>query len=65
MRLKHYSLKNDKSYVHWGRRFILFHKRRYPQEMGAPEVKAFSNYLGVDQHVSASTQNQALNARYR
>ena len=62
MRLKHYSLKTEKSYVHWGRRFILFHKKRHPQEMGAPEVQAFLNYLAVDQHVSASTQNQALNA---
>ncbi len=65
MRLKHYSLKTDKSYVHWGCRFILFHKKRHPQEMGTPEVKAFLNYLAVDQHVSASIQNQALNARYR
>ncbi len=62
MRLKHYSLKTDKSHVHWGRRFILFHKKCHPQEMGAPEVQAFLNYLAVDQHVSASTQNQALNA---
>ncbi len=45
-----------------GRRFILFHKKRHPQEMGATEVQAFLNYLAVDQHVSASTQNQALNA---
>ena len=62
LRLKHYSLKTEKSYVHWGRRFILFHKKRHPQEMGGPEVEAFLNYLAVDQHVSASTQNQALNA---
>lgn len=62
LRLKHYSLKTEKSYVHWGRRFILFHKKRHPQEMGAPEVQTFLNYLAVEQHVSASTQNQALNA---
>jgi site-specific recombinase XerD len=62
MRLKHYSLKTEKSYVHWVRRFILFHKKRHPQEMGAAEVQAFLNYLAVDQRVSASTQNQALNA---
>ena len=62
MRLKHYSLKTEKSYVHWGRRFILFHIKRHPQEMGAPEVQAFLHYLAVDQHVSASTQNQAPNA---
>ena len=62
LRLKHYSVKTEKSYVHWGRRFILFHNKRHPQEMGAPEVQAFLNYLAVEQHVSASTQNQALNA---
>jgi integron integrase len=62
LRLKHYSPKTEKSYVHWGRRFILFHKKRHPQEMGTPEVQTFLNYLAVDQHVSASTQNQALNA---
>ena len=62
IRLKHYSLKTEKSYIHWCRRFILFHKKRHPQEMGTQEVQAFLNYLAVDQHVSASTQNQALNA---
>ena len=62
IRLKHYSPKTEKSYVNWGRRFILFHKKRHPQEMSTPEVQAFLNYLAVDQHVSASTQNQALNA---
>ena len=46
MRLKsHYSLKTEKSYIHWGRRFILFHKKRHPQEMGAPEIQSFLNYL--------------------
>ena len=62
LRLKHHSLKTEKSYVHWGRRFILFHNKRHPQEMGVAEVQAFLNYLAVEQHVSASTQNQALNA---
>ena len=62
MRLKHYSLKTEKSYVHWVRRFIFFHNRRHPQEMGAPEIQSFLSYLAVNQHVAASTQNQALNA---
>ena len=62
IRLKHYSLKTEKSYIHWCRRFILFHKKRHPQDMGTQEVQAFLNYLAVDQRVSASTQNQALNA---
>ncbi len=45
MHLKHYSLKIEKSYVHWVRRFIFFHNRRHPQEMGAPEIQSFLNYL--------------------
>ena len=43
-------------------RIILFQNKRYPQEMGKPEIRAFLSYLAVDQKVSASTQNQALNA---
>ena len=62
LRLKHYSLKTEKSYVNWVRRFILFHNKRHPQEMGTIEIQAFLNYLAVKLHVSASTQNQALNA---
>ena len=45
-----------------GRRFILFHKKCHPQEMGTKEVQAYLSYLAVEQHISASTQNQALNA---
>ncbi len=45
MRLKHYSLKTEKLYVHWGRRFILFHKKRHPQEMGVSEIQSFLSYL--------------------
>ena len=62
MRLKHYSLKTEKSYIHWVRRFIYFHHMRHPQEMGASEVQSFLNHLAVEQQVAASTQNQALNA---
>ena len=62
MRLKHYSLKTEKSYVHWVRRFIFFHNKRHPQEMGTPDIQSFLSYLAVNQHVAASTQNQALNA---
>jgi hypothetical protein len=59
LRLKYYSLKTEKSYVHCGRRFILYHKKRHPQEMGAPEVQAFLHYLTVVKHVSASTQESS------
>ncbi len=62
MRIKHYSLKTEKSYVQWIRRYIFFHKKRHPHEMGALEVEKFLSCLAVEQHVSASTQNQALNA---
>ncbi len=62
MRVKHYSLRTEKSYVHWVRRYIFYHNKRHPQEMGAGEVQSFLSYLAVNQRVSASTQNQALNA---
>ncbi|MBA7683278.1 Tyrosine recombinase XerD [subsurface metagenome] len=62
MRIKHYSLKTEKSYVHWVRRYIYFHKKQHPIQMGALNVQKFLSYLAVEQHVSASTQNQALNA---
>jgi len=62
MRLKHYSLKTEKSYVPWVRRFIFFHNKRYPQKMGAFDIQSFLSYLAVNQHVAASTHNQALNA---
>jgi hypothetical protein len=46
--------------VHWIRRFIAFHGRRHPRELGAAEIAAFITWLAVDRHVAASTQNQAL-----
>jgi integron integrase len=60
LRLKHYSIRTEEAYVDWCRRYILFHNKRHPQEMGVTEVEAFLTYLAVDQHVAASTQNQAL-----
>lgn len=62
IRLKHYSYRTEQSYVGWIRRFILFHNKRHPQEMGIAEVEAFLTSLAVDGQVSASTQNQALSA---
>jgi integron integrase len=62
IRYRHYSRSTEASYVQWVRRYILFHEKRHPREMGAAEVAAFLNYLVLKQHVSASTQNQALNA---
>lgn len=62
IRLKHYSYRTEQSYVAWVRRYILFHNKRHPNEMGHAEVEAFLTYLAVDGQVSASTQNQALSA---
>ncbi len=62
LRIHHYSLRTEHSYVQWIKRFILFHKKRHPKEMGKLEVEAFLSYLATDKNVAASTQNQALSA---
>ena len=61
-RVRHLALSTEHSYVNWIRRFILFHHKRHPLEMGSPEVSAFLTHLAVEGHVAASTQNQALAA---
>jgi len=67
-RLKHYSYSTEKTYVtpkgfrRWIRRFIRYHHTRHPLHMNATHVKAFLSYLAVKRKVSASTQNQAMNA---
>jgi len=61
-RVKHYSLRTEQAYVHWIRRFILFHNKRHPRDIGAAEVEAFLSDLATRRNVSASTQNQALAA---
>jgi len=62
IRTRHYSYKTEESYVHWIRRFIFFHNKRHPAEMGEKEIAQFLSRLASELHVSASTQNQALNA---
>jgi len=62
IRLKHYSYSTEKTYVHWAKRYILFHNKRHPAEMGAVEIEAFLTHLAKEGNVSSSTQNQALNA---
>jgi integron integrase len=62
LRLKHYSLRTEQSYVAWIRRFILFHGKRHPDEMGAAEVEQFLSHLATSRRVASSTQNQALAA---
>jgi integron integrase len=61
IRLRHYSRRTEDAYVGWIRRFIVFHGKRHPRELGAPEVTAFLSSLAV-RGVSASTQNQALSS---
>ncbi len=62
MRTRHYSLRTEQSYLHWIKRFIVFHGKRHPREMGAAEVEAFLSSLATDRNVAASTQNLALAA---
>ena len=62
IRLKHYSLRTEQSYVQWCKRFILFHNKRHPADMGVGEVEQFLTHLAVDENVAASTQNQAFSA---
>ena len=60
IRVKHYSIRTEVSYVQWIKRFILFHGKRHQREMGAAEVAAFWTHLAVAGNLSASAQNQAL-----
>ena len=62
LRLKHYSIRTEESYVDWIRRFILFHGKRHPEEMGEAEIAEFLSHLANVRQVSASTQNQAFSA---
>ena len=60
IRLRHYSIRTEEAYVQWIRRYILFHHKRHPQEMGAAEINRFLSHLASAKHVASSTQNQAL-----
>jgi integron integrase len=62
IRMRHYSRRTEGTYVHWVRRFILFHRKRHPNTMGTAEITAFLSWLATSQQVSASTQNQACSA---
>jgi integron integrase len=62
IRMRHYSRRTETTYVHWIRRFIVFHHKKHPSTMGAPEIAAFLSWLATSQRVSSSTQNQALSA---
>lgn len=62
IRLRHYSIRTEEAYVDWARRFILFHGKRHPADMGAEEIRDFLSHLASARNVSASTQNQAKSA---
>ena len=62
LRVRNYAYRTEQVYVDWARRFILFHGKRHPREMGSVEITAFLTHLATDRRVSASTQNQAKSA---
>jgi integron integrase len=62
IRLKQYSPRTEKTYLHWVREYILFHNKRHPREMAVPEINQFITHLVVERKASASTQNQAISA---
>ena len=62
IRVKHYSLRTEQAYVGWIKRYIFFHDKRHPRDMGKVEVEAFLGVLAVERNVSAATQTQALSA---
>src|SRR5678815_249536 len=62
IRYRHYSFRTEEAYVEWVRRFVLFHDRRHPRDLGGDDVAAFLTHLAVERNVSASTHQQALSA---
>ena len=61
-RVRHYRRRTEEAYVAWVRRFIVFHEHRHPRELAEADLNRFLTYLAVEEHVAASTQNQALSA---
>jgi|SRR5687767_5364302 len=62
LRLKHYAYRTEETYVSWIKRFILFHGKRHPRDMGSTEIEAFVTHLAVERNIAVTTQNQALSA---
>ena len=60
IRRKHYSIRTESTYCDWIRRYILFHGKKHPKDMGAAEIERFLTYLAVDGNVAESTQNLVL-----
>lgn len=65
LRTKHYAYRTEQAYVDWVRRYILFHQKRHPRDMGGPEIESFLTYLATERNVAASTQTQALCALFK
>jgi integrase len=61
-RMRHLSLRTEQSYIQWARRYILFHEKRHPRDMGESEIRQFISHLAVEKKISASTQTVALSA---
>ena len=62
IRLKHYSYQTEKTYIYSIRRYILFHNKRHPKDIGSKEIEEFLTHFAINQNVAESTQNQALHA---
>ncbi len=62
LHLKHFSIRTEEAYTRWIKRFVIFHGKRHPSELGAQEVRAFLSHLATDGEVAAATQNQAFAA---
>ena len=62
LRVTHYAIRTEQTYVNWIKRYILFHDKRHPKDLGAADVEAFLTHLAVAGKVAASTQNQAKSA---
>jgi integron integrase len=62
IRRKHYSIRTEQAYLQWAKRYILFHGKRHPNDLGEAQIVAFLNHLAVERNVAASTQNQTFNA---
>ena len=62
IRLKHYSIRTERAYLSWIKRYILFHNKRHPSDMGKPEIEGFLTHLAINLKLSSSTQDQVFNA---
>jgi hypothetical protein len=63
IQVRHYSIRTEQAYIHWIKNYIYFHNKKHPKDMGDVEITAFLSHLASVKNVSASTQNQALNAK--